>query len=408
VVGRVGVAVLTAALVLTGCKFSETVSAPPSEPFMVVHGVLDLGDNRQFVTVERAEGGTTAGESGASVQLTHLNPGTSCANPTVGLSELPFPAPGIPMKGIYVTHNLCPLAAGDRVALRVETGDGKIVTGETRTPGMRAVRVQSGGRTTFLGQSGVTMDRSHDSLRIGMDGLAGRALQIEVIRDDAGGYVTYRFATDTVNLTIAGNLVDPFDGDGRTVFRAGARYILTVAALDTNSYDFVRSGSDPFTGRGFINHLKGGVGVFGSVAPLTSSLDVTAPQIDQREGVYQITGRLGDVLVDITWNLYRDLLTPNASGFSGFVDGTWVDGPRQTSANAVIALQPDPQFGPATFVGTIYGAVRLPDLPGQVGNSYQLTGLRATPGTPFPVVVTYRDGGFERSDTLTAVQVRSP
>src|SRR6185436_7893051 len=112
-----------------------------------------------------------------------------------------------------------------------------------------------------------------------------------------------------------------------------------------------------------------------------SPLDVTAPQIDQREGVYQITGRLGDVLVDITWNLYRDLLTPNASGFSGFVDGTWVDGPRHTSANAVIALQPDPQFGPATFAGTIYGAVRLPDLPGQVGNSYQITGLRATPGT---------------------------
>jgi hypothetical protein len=43
---------------------------------------------------------------------------------------------------------------------------------------------------------------------------------------------------------------------------------------DTNYYDFVRSRSDPFTGRGFLNHLEGGIGVFGSVEAHTYYLRV--------------------------------------------------------------------------------------------------------------------------------------
>jgi hypothetical protein len=74
--------------------------------------------------------------------------------------------------------------------------------------------------------------------------------------------------TDTLGVALPGDLVNPFEGGdaGRPVFGVGREYSLTVAVTDTNYYDFVRSRSDPFTGRGFLNHLEGGIGVFGSVA----------------------------------------------------------------------------------------------------------------------------------------------
>src|SRR5437764_12674176 len=111
--------IVVVALLLASCKFSETVSAPPSPPFIVVQGVLNAGESHQFITVERAEGGSTSGESGALVEVTHLDPrqdplGDYCVNPTVTLSEVPEPQPGVSMKGVYVTQDLCRLHPGDR------------------------------------------------------------------------------------------------------------------------------------------------------------------------------------------------------------------------------------------------------------------------------------------------------
>ena len=71
-----------------------------------------------------------------------------------------------------------------------------------------------------------------------------------------------------------------------------------MAALDTNYFDFTRSITNPLTGRGFINHLSGGIGVFGSIAPVTYELRVTAPQTDAREGIYRFTGNVAGSFVD--------------------------------------------------------------------------------------------------------------
>jgi len=111
------------------------------------------------------------------------------------------------------------------------------------------------------------LDRLRDTIRIGVDPIFARALQVEVRRrDDPDSLKVYLF-TDTLGVALPGDLFNPFEGDsGRPVFEVGREYVLAVALADSNYYDFVRSRSDPFTGRGFLNHLDGGIGVFGSVA----------------------------------------------------------------------------------------------------------------------------------------------
>jgi hypothetical protein len=223
--------------------------------------------------------------------------------------------------------------------------------------------------------------------------MLARGLQVEVVRTTAGEDPTLNVSTDTTSVSVPGDLV-VFSGDGRTVFRAGAYYEVTAAAMDTNYFDFVRSFTNPLTGRGFINHLTGAVGVFGSMAPLTYELRVTAPQTDLREGVYHLTGRVAGVDVDVTWDVYRDALA-GSEGFRAFVDGQWVNGPVRTSANG--------SFGGMTFRGRMFGPTNID----AAKPTYLLSGARAPRGIPFPVMVSAATDPAT-VDTLTAVQVSGP
>jgi hypothetical protein len=201
-----------------------------------------------------------------------------------------------------------------------------------------------------------------------------------------------------LSLDIAGDLVDPFDE--RTIFRAGCYYQLTVAAVDTNYWDFTRSIANPLTGQGFINHLSGGIGVFGSIAPVTYELRVTAPQLDPREGIYRMTGRVGGVPVDLTWDVYRDALS--ATRIRAFVDGHWDLDSVRTSANG--------SFTGDVFRGTIFSEAIFPEGPliGLPSPAYTLIGTRAAPGTPFPVAVRLVRPNPPAPDTLMAVQLSGP
>jgi len=92
-------------------------------------------------------------------------------------------------------------------------------------------------------------------------------MQVEIRWRNEPDSLVFYVPTDTLGLAIPADLYNPFAGDsGQNVFEVGQEYALGISVTDTNYYDFVRSRSDPFTGRGFINHLEGGVGVFGSVA----------------------------------------------------------------------------------------------------------------------------------------------
>ncbi len=370
--------------VAAGCKLTEVVNAPPGDPVIVVQSVLNAAALQQTVLVARsAAGDTTVGISGANVQLTDLDP-RGCATPVEQLAEV---APGK-----YQSPSFCPLGSGDRLTLRVVMPDGHVVTGATRIPGIRSIVVRAGATTAQLPPAALAMDRTRDSLFVTVDLDRARALQIEAVRTTAGEDPTLSFATDTAFASIAGNLVDPA-GDGRTIFRAGAYYRLTAAAMDTNYFDFVRSFTNPLTGRGFINHLGGALGVFGSVAPLTYELRVTAPQTDPREGVYHLTGRVAGAPVDVTWDVYGDPLL--AASFRAFVDGQWLGVPVRTSANG--------NFGGTNFLGTMFNTTNTD----KANPAFFLAGTRPPRGTPFPLLVRPATASGPM-DTLTAVQVSGP
>jgi hypothetical protein len=261
-------------LALAGCELTEvTVSA--GQPVVVVQAVLSARATEQFVIVERSLTGSAQVGSGdedippgeprlpivgATVVLSHEGP-SSCANPT---DTLVAQSPG---SGVYVTTGFCPLSAGDRVGLRVVTPDGTVVTGTTTVPGARAVSVRLATDSATAEEQVLDLDRLRDTIRIGVDPVLARALQVEVRwRNAPDSLVLYLF-TDTLGVALPGDLYNPFAADsGAPVFEVGREYTLAVAVTDTNYYDFIRSRSDPFTGRGFLNRLEGGIGVFGSVA----------------------------------------------------------------------------------------------------------------------------------------------
>jgi hypothetical protein len=78
------------------------------------------------------------------------------------------------------------------------------------------------------------------------------------------------------------------------VFVAGFTQWLTIAAVDTNFFDYYRSGNSPFTGSGLINRLQGGLGLFGSYVPvLSTAVVVRADPRDPFDGRYVGSGIQG-------------------------------------------------------------------------------------------------------------------
>lgn len=396
---------------LLACELTE-VTVPQGEPRIVVHAVLDRRSTFHVVIVERSLTGGPRGDAGfevppeepriaitgATVTLRHLGPGP--CDP----AEWPL-VPRADTSGIYEGPGLCPLSPGDRIALRVETPDGGLVTGETTIPGARDVAVRSGPDSALAPGDELSLNRDRDTLRIAADPILARALQVEASPGPAlDNFAVYLF-TDTLGVALPGNLVNPFEGDsGETVFRAGRAYKLSVAVTDTNYYDFVRSRTDPFTGRGFINHLQGGIGVFGSVDAYRYTLRVTADVDDPREGLYRLQGQLDGRDVDLEMELYLD---PLAHGeFSAFLVGTWYYGSliRFFNESADGSFQTEPGGGE-----TLVAQFVTPAAPG-LPEDWWLSARRPAPGQSFPVNVTGRtaDGTVVVAGTVTATQVSGP
>lgn len=267
---------------LAACELTE-VTVAAGEPRIIVQSVLSVGAAEQFVIVEQSLTGDVSATvtqdaippdepripvTGATVTLTHEGP-SACATSVATL------VPRDTRSGVYTTSEFCALEPGDGVALAVVTRNNEVVRGRTTVPGARAVSVRAAtDSVTAVGQL-LELDRARDTLRIGVDPILARAMQVEIRWRDDPDEVAIYFFTDTLGVALPADLVNPFEGDeGEPVFEVGREYSLTVAVSDTNYFDFVRSRSDPFTGRGFINHLDGGIGVFGSVAAYTYYLRV--------------------------------------------------------------------------------------------------------------------------------------
>jgi hypothetical protein len=407
--------ILGVAAVLTGaagCKLSEEVAAPPGESTVIAHMVLNTAAPVQKLLLERSEGSTSRVPlTGAAVRLTHLNPDASCARPTVTLVEANDSiiwGDEREVRRTYQTRDLCALRAGDRVELRVETSRGELLTGTTTIPGASQTLVRVGA-TTSLAPRVLPLDRTRDSIHVEMTPRFARALAIEAMRK--GGNPRYDnesspvidFTTDTMHATLAGSLLDPFeDEEEQTIFRAGVDYLFTFAATDTAYYDFVRSGADPFTGRGFINHLSGGIGVFGSVAPQTWEVRVTAPQKDPREGIYRVFGPLPQIApgrtVDARWDVYLDAAA-GGGDFSALTEGTWVEGPVLSSTDGTFA---------GGFHARFFGVPADPLDNARTLYLLDYNGQLPPRGTAFTATLTAYLGNRRTSDRVSVVQVSGP
>jgi hypothetical protein len=260
-------------LSLVSCELTE-VTVAEGDPRIIVQSVVSVGAPGQLVLVERSLTGNPAEPSASlpggrgypitGAQVTVANDGpSSCGN-----TEYAFLYDQGPYRGMLT----CRPQPGDHLRLRVTTPEGDVVTGGTTVPGVRHVSVRLATDSATFGGQLLELDRQRDTIRIAVDPILARAMQVEVRwRDDPDEIMVYLF-TDTLGVALPGDLVNPFENEdfgGRPVFEVGREYSLTVAVTDSNYYDFVRSRSDPFTGRGFLNHLEGGIGVFGSVAAYT-------------------------------------------------------------------------------------------------------------------------------------------
>lgn len=342
------------AVLVAACELAE-VEIPLGDPVVVVHGVmrpdLPLGSyGSQFIILERSFTGTvdhpyTVGSviptegspkiplDSATVQMRNLDyTADGCADTTT-FSEVPgdFRLPDLP--GVYWSPPLCPgMRAGDRLELTVLTHDGQRITGVTRVPGMTGAHYIVAGDSLPFGTDSVkTVNRDRDTVRIHVDAVAGRLLQIDMFRlGDLDMFLapdripTAKLLVDTVSVTLPGNLTDVFaQGEGDDLMRAGRDYLMTVSLTDSNYYDFTRSSNNKFTGRGFINHLTGGVGVFGSLVATSTRLHVVGDFDDPRDGVYRLQGTVQGVDVDATVTVYAYRST-DSTELSAFLDGDWI------------------------------------------------------------------------------------
>jgi hypothetical protein len=342
---QIGACVALLLIAQAGCELEEVV-IPVGEPVVIVQAVMRPDRAQQFVVVEWSFTGLADPDELTSVQVpSGSGPHLPIENATVRVVNLDFPTdpcgdttrftfttgdPSVPkLPGVYWAPAGCPtLRPGDRMALTVRVPGGSVVTGQTRVPGMAGATLRVAGQTVAFGGPDITLfNRDRDTLRVDVEPIVGRLIQVEAKRiDDESAAAGSKLFADTTAVAIPGNLPDILPGGGgEDIFRAGRRYALTAALSDTNYFDFARSRNNPITGRGFINRLDGGIGVFGSLTSLSTVVEVTGDFDDPREGRYLVQGVAAGVDIDAELLLYL-ARSIDSTAVSGFLSGTWMMG----------------------------------------------------------------------------------
>jgi hypothetical protein len=347
---------------LSACEFGETV-IPKSEPMVVVHGVLRPDLDRQWILIEQTltgaddnflAGGAIPGSPpqlpviGAAVSVTNF----SMVNDPCGVtyfSETPATRDLPQAAGLYWGSPECPtMRTGDTLNLRIATLDGQVVTGTTEVPGAVEMILRVGDSTVTLPGPPLQMNRDTDTLEARITVASGRALHLEVRRPDSAGTSrsVFRFFVDTTEVMLPGNLPNFLEGllgeedttaleDAGPIFTAGRYYTVTLGLGDEKYFDFIRSANIPVSGRGFINNLTGGMGVFGSLVAETDTLKVVGSRDDEREGFYRMVGIVEGAEVDVILELYVAATGEDTTDLSAFVRGEWVFGGIDTSTDGV-------------------------------------------------------------------------
>ncbi|MDH5805585.1 MAG: hypothetical protein OEZ54_10455, partial [Gemmatimonadota bacterium] len=405
------------------------VTIPSTDAQLIVSSVIVPSADSQFVIVEFSANGTSPSNPGiyggsfnyqnlgvthpvrgARVAITHVNPRADCLTPTVNLDPAPpavFASQLVEREGVYVTDQLCPLLAGDSLRLLVEVGESQ-VKGVTQIP--RIVNSSVGLGPGLDQPERMTLHRELDSVWIDVQGELFVGMQLEVALFDPLSVVNTGSAEP--NIFFSDNPSRVLAGDSRRegvsyysydldLFAPGRVYEVVAGLADRNFYDFVNSGGDLFTGQGFVNHLEGGYGVFGSMMTTSREVGIVGPQYGPNEGTYHVTGLVDGQTVDLVWEVFDapDLSYNLGPGsFSALIQGTWRGTPVYTYAVG--------GFNAPYWNEPFAADLRHPITPAD--SILRFIGTPAAPGTPFMLEVQSRSGAAGAPPhTLTAVQLTS-
>jgi hypothetical protein len=282
----------TALLVVAACTFDEKAIAV-QPPQIVVHAVLDPGTQEQEVLVERSLSGAVnvrddmrfdpedpinsgGGVPVPGAEVTITGPDGPIRGFEAGVSGRPPNYPSgryIVMLGPGPVVGIPPLRRGVRYTLRVQTPDGAVVTGTSVVPDFSPAA--SSNRLDIF-------NRNRDSVRITWRSVRGARSYLLRAESPFGAFLLF---TDSTQITLKGDLRNYFASSLERVFIPGFRQRITVAAVDSNFFDYYRTRNDPFTGSGIINNLEGGLGLFGAAVNVaTRTLDVVQ---DEREPAFE-------------------------------------------------------------------------------------------------------------------------
>ena len=169
-------------LVTAACDL-KPVEIPLGEPKVVVHGVMRLDRDRQFIVVERSLIGTadvflggavpteaspTIPLKGATVQVTNVDlPDDSCGSP-VRFEEDIDDYRVRKVSGVYWAPAGCPtMRPGDSLELYVQTPEGDVVTGASLVAAMESASLTVLGETIPFGaDTVVTFNRGSRQIEI--------------------------------------------------------------------------------------------------------------------------------------------------------------------------------------------------------------------------------------------------
>ena len=314
-VSRAALALLL--LALGGCELGKT-TIPLSDPELVVHAILNPTFQTQTILLEESLTGKQTGNA----KFDPNNPIVTSGGVPITNAVVEITAPNgtsytfVERKvsgqstGIYTQQ--MQVDPGSRYNLKI-TALGKTLTGSTLVPKSNPP----------VGTPVVTFNRDHQSVNLPITDVSlARAYWVRIEAPVAAFSV---FTTDQ-EVAISGEVRNIFTDDLLRVFFPGFQQTMTVAAVDTNLFDYYRSGNDPFSGTGLINHLQGGLGLFGSIALVERrTLDVTKDSTDSIEGTYTARPAVNGIPHTIT--LYVEAKGTTAEA-GDRVTGQWQNGAR--------------------------------------------------------------------------------
>ena len=254
-----------------------------------MHSVLSASAPTQVVLLERTRNGSVAlvlppfdladpigsdegiAERGALVSLTTPSGETLSAHEDQSGGIYRFSLPG------------SALARGGKYSLFVLTTKGEALRAETSVPAGTVADVAI--ERVF--------NRASDTVVIDWPAASGARSYFVRIETPFG---PRSFFTSDTWVRLSGDLRNIEVAGLPRVFVPGFPQAVTVSAVDSNYYDWYRTHNDALSGRGLVNRVDGGLGVFGAIVRLRfEEFRVIAPQTEPEAGTFRFTGSEAEV-----------------------------------------------------------------------------------------------------------------